>query len=533
MRKEAIMHHGIGPADSVTPNNAAGNSQAPSAQLTDVPPSGVPAELSLRRVLPAARFACGDDVRVRSIADSPATAAPGDLIVYRIGQDDPVRVVAAALARGASGILSEQLLPCPLPQCIVGDVELAIAKITAEQLQRPDRKLLTIGVVGSAGKTSTALLLSTLLRASGIRVGYQTDLGSCDGCVQTTAPEPLPHGAKLVQWLAEADDAGACVAVIELSADQARYGHYDAIELDMVVVTGASVGNGDFGPSGLQCVLERMAEDGVIIAPVDDPRAMRVIQEQSLPVVSYGVRKHADVTAKIIDQSGGMSTLLVTHQDTTAVMETSLCGGAMAANHAAATAVGLLLNQPLPEILERLGQLRSIPGRGQRLTRPGRPTVVVDVGGTPERVATALRTFRSMKSAGRLWCIQAIDPGEQPEVLAHYGNLIERFADRAIVTCQPHAKAAFLAGTHAVLDGVEQCAALRCVADQTRAIQWAISEAGPRDTILVITGRANRTPREQRADLQRIEAMVHEAWGPELAEESGGTNQPPVLKVYG
>ncbi len=510
------MRHGIDLAHSFATTKNSFDREASQSQV------------SLRQTLPAARFTLSDDILVTTVAASPETATRDDLIVYRIGKDDPAKVVANAMARGAVAILTEQLLPCPLPQCIVGDIESAMAAITAAQRGRPDRKLLTIGVIGSAGKTTTSLLLSTLLRASGIRSAFQTDLGANDGIVQTTAPESMPSGTKLVEWLGDVVDAGSQAVVVELSDDEARYGHYDAIEFDMIVVTGSTIASGDFGPSGLSCVLERLTDDGIVVAPVDDERAMQVIRDQDVKMVSYGVRKAADVTAKIIDQTGGMTTLLVTHDDTTAVMETSLCGGAMAANHAAAVLVGLLLGQPLHQAIEQVSTLRSLPGRGQRLSRYGHAAVIVDVAGTPDRAVAALRTFRSMKSSGRLWCVHAIDCGEQPEILARYGNLIERFADHAVITSQPSTKSSFMSASHAVLDGVEKCAAMRLVADRTRAIQWAIRKAGPNDTILVITGERNQTAMAGRSDLQRIEKLVEKEW-----DKIDEADSKPKLKIFG
>ena len=110
---------------------------------------------SLRQILPASRFLTSDDLFFGSVAASPKEATEGQLVVYRIGSMCPAQVVAEALARGAAGILTEQVLPSPLPQCIVGDIENALAKIAAHEHKHPDRELLNVAVVGSAGKTST------------------------------------------------------------------------------------------------------------------------------------------------------------------------------------------------------------------------------------------------------------------------------------------------------------------------------------------------------------------------------------------
>jgi UDP-N-acetylmuramoyl-L-alanyl-D-glutamate--2,6-diaminopimelate ligase len=387
---------------------------------------------------------------------------------------------------------------------VVGDVELAIAQIAAHELNHPDRELLSVAVVGSAGKTSTTLLIASLLRASGIRTAYECDLGTSDGLVQTTSDAKLLAGSDLVHWISEAVDCQCKAGIIEIDEDRARQGHYDAIEFDMVVVTGSASCQGDFGPSGLQCVLDRLTRDGVVIAPIDDPKAMQVIRESGLRSVTYGVRRGADVTAKIIEQSSGLTTLLISHQDTTAVMETMLCGSGMAANHAAATLIGLLLAQPLQDTVERLSQLRVIPGRGQRVSAHGVATIVLESGGCPDRIATALRTHRSMKASGRLWCIAAIDPTATAEQLAELGSHLERFADHAIVTSTLAGKSQFLASSHQVLDGVQHCAAIRLVADRQRAIEWAIQEAGPHDTVVVFTNERNQSAQQQRADLEKI-----------------------------
>ncbi|WP_345325311.1 Mur ligase family protein [Novipirellula rosea] len=445
--------------------------------------------LSLATLIPNAKFFAASDVVFTEIADDVHTAQPGELVVFPIGDQEPTEFIAAALARGAAGILTEQILPCPLPQCVVGDVDLAIAGVNAKRLNRPDRRLLTIGVFGSAGKTTTALMVSQLLRNLGLRTSYQTGLGDCDGVVQSTASESVPAGGALVQWLGDCCDAGAKTAVIELSEQDAKHGRYDSIEFDLLVITGTPQDDDDFGPSGLNCVLDRMTGSGVVVVSADSPAVLRSVRDHGANAFTYGVRHAADVTAKLIEQECGMSTLLMTNESVTAVMETPLCGAAMASNHAAAAAIGILLNQPLQELVEHLGKLREIPGRMQVLSSFECADVIIDSANSPEQIGSALRAARSMKQpGGRLWCVMAIDPSDDPVKLALAGGHLERFADKPIVTCGAESKDLFLTGSHAVLDGVKDCALLRLVASDRRAIQWAIREASTRDTILWIGG---------------------------------------------
>jgi UDP-N-acetylmuramoyl-L-alanyl-D-glutamate--2,6-diaminopimelate ligase len=474
---------------------------------------------SLRRLLTTARFHGGEDIVFRSVAAAPGQCRSGQLVVYRIGQDDPTQLIASALARGACGILTEQLLPCPLPQCIVGDTEIALAKVSAACLDRPDRQLMTIGVLGAAGKTTTSLLLASLLRCSGFRTAYQTDLGDCDGIVQQTSQQPPPTDSQVIDWLATAVETGSQVAIIELTDQAVRRGGYEAIEFDILIVAGGSGSHADFGPSALHCALDRMSDQGVVIAAAEDARSIALIRDAELPLLTYSVRKPADVSAKIIDQSGGMSTLMVTHQSTTAMMETALCGGGNAANHLSAVVVGLLLGQPLEQIVERLGQLREIPGRGQRLSQVGDPTVVIDVAGTPDRAAVSLRSARMNKGNGRLWCILAIDGADPDEVQSRYGTLIEKFAEHAIVTARRGTKSTFMAAAHACLDGVQKCVAIRLIADQRQAIQWAMRQAKPADTILILGGGRQPTAHQQRAEIKRlVEWVNHARPTPEIGE---------------
>lgn len=469
------------------------------------------APLALSQVLPQAKFFGCECVTVSTIVQDVAQCQPGDTVLYRIGETEPNALIAEALARGASGILTEQLLPCPLPQCIVGSVDLALAEIASTRHQTPDRKLLTVGVLGHSGKTSTCLLLASLTKAMGIRTAYQCDLGSSDGVLSETPDRAVPSGAALIDWLAESSDCCSRIALIELDDAAARSGAYDSIQFDVLVVTGRGERSDDFGPCALQCLIERLTPSGVVIAPEDDPVSLRWIDEASVRRITYGTCPSSEFSAMVLDGSGGMSTLMLSAGDTSAMMETPLCGLPMAANVAACAALGTLLGESLQSIAKYLTALRSIPGRGQRLVEYGHATVVLEAGGSEVRIRHALRTAKHAGAGGRVWCVLAIGEDDGAELLAGYGRTMERLAHHSVITSKPEHAGSFLQASHQVLDGVKQCAALRLIADRSKAVQWAVKHAEPRDSIVVITGNSGQTAQQSRSQYDALESAVAEA----------------------
>lgn len=138
-----------------------------------------------------------------------------------------------------------------------------------------------------------------------------------------------------------------------------------------------------------------------------------------------------------------------------------------------------------------------------------------------------------MKCGGRLWCVLAVAPGDTPGQLARYGSLLERFADTAIITADRNAKSKFLSASHCVLDGVKKCAAMRLVADHERALRWAIAEAQPSDTILMIGGIGGESAHQQRSEIAEITKWIESErqLNEQRRGETAGVEDVPALKI--
>lgn len=499
---------------------------------------------SLAEYLPRARFFAGEDIEFTELADSSKQAVAGELVVYRIGIDDPVEVIADALARGAAGILTEQVLPAPLPQCIVPDTDRAIAEIAIQQKGHPHQKLILIGVTGSAGKTTTATCIAQVLADIPCRTAVVTDHACSDGVTTEVDSEPIPSGGRLIEKLHEAADAGAAVAVVELSDRPLQTGGYDQLDLDMLVVTGENQFRTDFGPSPVQCAIERVTSDGVLIVHSADQVTLRLARSGAATVLTYGTDERADVRVQSHELCDGVLTGLLRHQNRASLLESSLAGGHSSEALAAAAAVGIVTENSLPQIAESLSKVRSLPGRLQAIVPTGEAAteacsqIVLDIAGTPQRAERTLKHMRQQtRSRGRattptlpirspnaqavtrsfpiakpprLWCVLAVTASDGPEALMHYGRLLETLADQCVLTCALEDKADFLRICHGVLDGVAECASMRLVADHRRAVRWAIQAAAPQDTILILGGIGKGSPTDLRSAVEAVQSWVQE-----------------------
>src|SRR5262249_15598651 len=83
---------------------------------------------------------------------------------------------AAAVSRGAVGILVERQLPLPIPQVVVQDVLSALAQFA--HVWRRQFILPVIGVTGSNGKTTTKEMIGSILRRRGACLLTQGNLNN-------------------------------------------------------------------------------------------------------------------------------------------------------------------------------------------------------------------------------------------------------------------------------------------------------------------------------------------------------------------
>ena len=116
----------------------------------------------------------GLDVQVSGVCYDSRLAEKGSLFVCVPGtRADGHAFIHDAVSRGAVAIVAQTEMPEGLKTGFarVRDSRAALAFISANFFDRPASKLHLIGITGTNGKTTTSLLIESILRCAGLNTG--------------------------------------------------------------------------------------------------------------------------------------------------------------------------------------------------------------------------------------------------------------------------------------------------------------------------------------------------------------------------
>ncbi|MFE6969864.1 UDP-N-acetylmuramoyl-L-alanyl-D-glutamate--2,6-diaminopimelate ligase [Isoptericola sp. NPDC057653] len=474
------------------------------------------------------------DVVVTSVASDNRVVADGDLFVALPGAHaHGARFAADAVSRGARAVLTDaagaaalaagpDALDRAVPVLVAGDPRAVLGPVAAWVYGEPAEHLMTFGVTGTNGKTTTTYQVDHLLRALGWTGGLIGTVEMRAGDRVLPSRLTTPEAADLQALLAAMCEDEVRTLAMEVSSHSLSMHRVDGIEFGVVGFTNLSQDHLDFHgdlqsyfAAKASLFTPEHARRGVVV--VDDVWGERMAAAAQVPVATLRTRAArdgeagADWTVTDVAPHGTGSAFTLTHADGRSLRtSTSLPGAFNVANAALAVAMVLEGGAHVEDVAEALagadGLSAVVPGRMEVVGAggDGHPRVVVDFAHNTEALELALAALRPT-TAGRLVVVFGAtgdrDKGKRPAM----GAAAAAGADVVVVTDDdPHGedpaavRAVVLEGARAAADAAGAAGrdvVLSEVAPRAAAIETAVLDAGADDTVLV-AGRGHETIQE-------------------------------------
>jgi len=449
---------------------------------------------ALRQRWPQARRLSADSRQVGT--DDVFLAYPGEV-------HDGRRHIDAALAAGAAAILWEPSGAAAelerLPGLPVAGLRDLAAELAAEWWQQPSRTLWMVGVTGTNGKTSCSHWLAEAFARLGRRTAVIGTLGNGFPEALTGSSHTTPDPVTLQGLLADYREAGATAIAMEVSSHALDQGRVKAVAFDVAVLTNLSRDHLDYHGdmaryAAAKARLFHWPGLRWAILNADDAFGQRLAGELAMggvQMLSYGLQA-GEIRGEGLRLSVDGLRLDIQTPWGRGRLDSRLLGEFNAYNLLACLAVLLASEVPLDAALTTLAEVRTVPGRMQRLGGGDRPTVVVDYAHTPDALDKTLATLRPL-TRGRLHCVFGCGGGRDKGKRALMGEVAARRADTVIVTSDNPRHEDPAAIVADILTGMP--AGQTVCLDRAEAIQAAIAQAGPDDVIL-IAGKGHETYQE-------------------------------------
>jgi len=447
--------------------------------------------ISLRHLLPDARFVGADDIAVRSCSCDCRTLRPGDLFAALRGtHHDGHQFAAEAVARGATAILVERPVEAAVPRCCVADTRDAYARICQALAGDPSRRLKLIGVTGTNGKTTTSWLIASILAEAGYHTGVLGTLGCYDGQQWLPSLMTTPPADRLADLLSRMV-AGECShAVMEVSSHALDQSRVAGMVFDAACVTNVRHDHLDYHGTltayraAKAKLFRHLAPEAFSVINADDPGASLYLTQLDGPVLTVGIEQAAEIMAVPVEQFLSEQTFLLVAGSDTIPVRTRMIGVHHIQNCLVAAAVGLAYGIDITTVVRGLEAVRGVPGRLERL-ECGQPFgVFVDYAHTPDALAFTLETLRRL-TTGRVICVFGAGGDRDKQKRPLMARQVECYAHVAVVTNDnPRWE-----DPQAILDDVlagfsdPQCAEV--IPDRAEAIRFALAQARPGDCVLI------------------------------------------------
>jgi UDP-N-acetylmuramoyl-L-alanyl-D-glutamate--2,6-diaminopimelate ligase len=432
------------------------------------------------------------DPEVTGITHDSRKVVAGDLFVAMVGERFDGRVFAQqAASQGAVAALGAGEAPVGLsiPWLRTESPREVLGPLAGRLFRHPDRELLTLGVTGTNGKSTTVALLGAILDAAGHPAGRIGTLGYRFGDLEFEGERTTPEASDLFRTLRRMRDAGADSVAMEVSSHALEMGRVAGMTYDVAIFTNLTRDHFDFHEgfeayyAAKRRLFDQLGDTGRAVVNVDDPYGRRLARELA-GALTYG--RGGDVVALSEDyRTDGTRARFETPRGELEV-RTRLLGRFNLENVTAAVAAGEALELPQEAIVEGLASLGPIPGRMEPIDAGQDFPVLIDYAHTDAALAAAVRSLKSF-SEGKILLVFGCGGDRDPGKRVLMGRVAGDLADLPIVTSDNPRGEDPLTIITAVEEGLKQSGndAYRVVPDRREAIRRAVAHAGPGWAVLV------------------------------------------------
>jgi UDP-N-acetylmuramoyl-L-alanyl-D-glutamate--2,6-diaminopimelate ligase len=466
------------------------------------------------------------DVPVSGVTLASSAVESGDLFAALPGsRAHGARFVEAAADAGAVAVVTDPTgaqagAEAGLPTLVVDDPRAVLGEIAAAVYDRPTEKLTVLGITGTAGKTSTAYLIESGLRAAGRVTGLIGTVETRLGDEVIESARTTPEASELQALFAVAVEHGVSAVAMEVSSHALALGRVEGTHFAVGGYTNFGTDHLDFHPStdeyfaAKALLFDGRCEHEVI--NLDDGALRTLIKPATITYSAIG-HPRATWRAESVEPAGYGQRFVAYGPDGIRLdAAVTLPGRHNIAN--ALLALACLAAVGIDPEIAAIGVAAcpGVPGRLERVAAPGPVVGVVDYAHKPDAIVAALAALRE-STAGRVICVIGAggdrDRGKRPMM----GRASAEGADLVIVTDDnprtedPAAiRAAVLAGAPGAVE----------IAGRRAAIDEAVRLARPGDVVALL-GKGHERGQEIAGETHPFDDRVELAAA--LTERFGGT----------
>jgi UDP-N-acetylmuramoyl-L-alanyl-D-glutamate--2,6-diaminopimelate ligase len=385
-----------------------------------------------------------------------------------------------AAARGAVAIVGERPVDCaPAHFLRVASSRRAMAVAASNFHGQPGRAMTLAGITGTNGKTTVTYLVEECARAAGVPVAVMGTVRHRWPGGGRAASHTTPESTEIAATLAAARDAGARLAVLEVSSHALAQDRAAGLSFQVAAFTNLTRDHLDYHHdlesyyrAKRRLFLDHLAPEGRAVVNAGDEHGARLVGE--LAARGVGTWRYGGPGAAELALRGarlglaGIEGELATPAGAVAV-RSPLVGAHNAENLLCAAGVALAAGLSLRAVADGLARCPGAPGRLERIEARG-VNAFVDYAHTDDALARALGALRSLGPRRLLvvfGCGGDRDRGKRPLM----GAVAARGADLAVATSDnPRSEdpSAILAE---IVPGLERGGARRI--DRARALSGA------------------------------------------------------------
>lgn len=379
---------------------------------------------------------------ISSLCIDSRLAKKGDLFFCLTGgNQDGHNFALDAVKKGAVALVVERVLPISVPQILVSNTRIALAKIAARFYGNPEERLKIIGITGTNGKTTTSYMLQAILEKANKKVGVIGTLGV--SCLHTVVSSPLttPDPIELYKTLAEMFLKGVEYVVMEVSAHALYYHKVYGIAFTACIFTNCTQDHLDFFKDMQSYQDTKTTLFHTDVCPIavlngDDETGRKIGElrkENGTETLYYGLQTPTDAFAVVTHESLDKTECLFNVNDKLCRVRLALVGKHNVYNALAAATCAVALKIELSPIAKGLCDLQGVCGRLQRVETYNGAEIFVDFAHTPDGLAQSIQTLKP-HCKGRLVCLFGCGGNRDKSKRSVMGETAAKLCDFCIIT---------------------------------------------------------------------------------------------------